>query len=135
MPAIIRHGGNRACYIAAHDVICLPPRTAFADGRQYYATLLHELGHWTRHPTRLDRDFGARRFGDVGYAREELFAKLTAAFLGAELGLPVDHIEGHAAYLDHWRTLLDHDPGVLVSAAGKAQAAANYLRQFLAEAA
>ncbi|WP_420864597.1 zincin-like metallopeptidase domain-containing protein [Roseivivax marinus] len=28
--------------------------------------------HWTKHKSRLDRDFGRKRWGDEGYAREEL---------------------------------------------------------------
>ena len=31
--------------------------------------------HWTRHPSRLDRDFGRKRWGDEGYAMEELVAE------------------------------------------------------------
>ncbi|MBL8537041.1 MAG: hypothetical protein JNM59_06520 [Hyphomonadaceae bacterium] len=58
-------------------------------------------------------------------------AELTSAFLGAELGLAVDHVECHAAYLDHWLSLLDRDPGALLAAAGHAQRAADYLRTFL----
>ena len=37
--------------------------------------------------SRLDRDLGRKRFGDEGYAREELVAELGAAFLCADLGL------------------------------------------------
>ena len=57
---------------------------AFTDGAQYYATLAHELGHWTRHPSRLNRDFGQKRFADHGYALEELVAEMCAAFVGAD---------------------------------------------------
>ena len=61
----------------------MPPFEAFRDAESYYATLAHECTHWTRHPTRLDRDFGRKRFGDEGYAMEELVAELGAAFLCA----------------------------------------------------
>ena len=70
----VRHGGNQAYYSPAADHIQLPPFEAFKDKKSYYATVLHELTHATRHATRLDRDLGRQRFGDAGYAREELVA-------------------------------------------------------------
>ena len=74
--ADIRHGGNQAYYAPAPDYVQMPPFEAFQDAESYYATLAHELTHWTKHPTRLDRDFGRKRFGDEGYAREELVAEI-----------------------------------------------------------
>jgi antirestriction protein ArdC len=130
IPAKIEHGGARACYNPVTDTIFMPPRAAFASGALYYATLAHELAHWTGHATRLDRDLKPRT-STTAYAREELIAELTSAFLGAELGLPVDHIESHAAYINHWLETLERDPGALLAAAGKAQAAADYLRAIL----
>ena len=41
--------------------------------------------HWPRHKSRLNRDFGRKRFGDEGYAQEELVAKLGIAFLAADI--------------------------------------------------
>jgi antirestriction protein ArdC len=130
VPARIEHGGARACYNPARDIIAMPPRTAFVSTAQYFSTLLHELGHWTGHPSRLDRRLTPRS-SMTTYAAEELVAELSSAFMGAELGLPVDHIECHAAYIDSWLKALDREPGALFAAAGKAQAAADYLRQFL----
>ncbi len=60
----IHHGGNQACYAPSRDAIQLPPFEAFKDKESYYSTALHELTHWTRHETRLARDFGRQRFGD-----------------------------------------------------------------------
>lgn len=131
VPAHVEHAGSHAFYVPSQDFIRMPPQSAFPDQRRYYATLAHELAHWTRHPTRLDRDFGSNRFGDAGYAREELVAELTSAFIGAELGLPVDHINDHASYIDAWLKVLDREPGALLAAAGKAQAAADFLRPWL----
>ena len=74
--ATIHHGGNRAFYAPARDAIQLPPFEAFKEKESYYATALHELTHWTKHERRLERDFSAKRFGDDGYAREELVAEL-----------------------------------------------------------
>lgn len=130
LPAVVEHGGARAYYAFERDVIRLPPPEVFHTQAQYYATLLHELGHWTGHASRLDRDLKPRA-AHGAYAREELVAELTAAFLGAELGLPPDHIEDHAAYIDHYLKLLDSEPGALFAAAGKAQTAADFLRPHL----
>ncbi len=125
--ATIHHGGNRAFYAPARDAIQLPPFEAFKDKESYYATALHELTHWTKHERRLERDFSAKRFGDHGYAREELVAELGAAFLCAELGITPEVREDHAAYLGHWLTVLKEDKRAIFSAAAHAQRAADYL--------
>ncbi|MBN9147760.1 MAG: DUF1738 domain-containing protein [Nitrobacter sp.] len=72
--AEIRHGGNMAYYSVTSDHVQMPPFETFRDAESYYATLAHEVTHWTRHPKRLDRDFGRKRWGDEGYAMEELVA-------------------------------------------------------------
>ncbi len=72
--AEIRHGGASAYYAIGADYVQSPPFESFIDPESYYATLAHECTHWTRHPTRLDRDFGRLKWGDEGYAREELVA-------------------------------------------------------------
>jgi antirestriction protein ArdC len=85
--ADIRNGGNQAYYAIGSDRIQMPPFESFRDAESYYATLAHETTHWTRHPSRLDRDSGRKRWGDEGYAREEQVAELGSAFLAAGLGL------------------------------------------------
>ena len=125
--ATIHHGGNRAFYAPAQDAIQLPPFEAFKDKESYYATALHELTHWTKHEHRLERDFSAKRFGDQGYAREELVAELGAAFLCADLGITPEIRDDHAAYLGHWLTVLKEDKRAIFSAAAHAQRAADFL--------
>lgn len=125
--AAIQHGGARACYNPATDTIYLPPRHSFVSTAQYFSTWLHELGHWSGHSTRLARGLQPRASA-AAYAREELVAELTSAFLGAELGLPVTHLHCHASYIDAWLKILDRDPGALLAAAGHAKRAADYLR-------
>ena len=125
--AIIRHGGNMAYYAPGPDAIQLPPFEAFKDKESYYATALHELTHWTKHATRLDRDFGRQKFGDAGYAREELVAELGAAFLCAEIGITPEVRDDHAAYLASWLNVLNEDKRAIFSAAAHAQRAADFL--------
>jgi antirestriction protein ArdC len=125
--ATINHGGNRAFYAPARDAIQLPPFEAFKDKESYYATALHEATHWSGAKHRLDRDFSAKRFGDQGYAREELVAELGAAFLCADLGITPEIRDDHAAYLGHWLKVLKEDKRAIFSAAAHAQRAADYL--------
>lgn len=127
--AEIHHGGNMAYYAPARDIIRLPPFEAFKDKESYYSTALHELTHWTRHEKRLARDFGRQRFGDEGYAREELVAELGSAFLCADLGIMPDIRADHAAYLGHWLKILKDDKRAIFSAAAHAQRAADFLQQ------
>src|SRR5690606_35804647 len=66
-PAVVRHvPGDAAYYEPRVDRITLPERTQFATADRYYATALHEVGHSTGHPTRLDRDL-SHPFGSEGY--------------------------------------------------------------------
>lgn len=125
--ADIRHRGPRAFYAQGSDYIQLPPAEAFADAEGYYATLAHETAHWTKHPARLDRDFGRKSWGDEGYAREELVAELAAAFLCADLEITPEVREDHAAYIDHWLKVLRDDKRAIFSAAAHAQRASDYL--------
>lgn len=124
-PADIRHGGDQAFYHPALDFIQMPALAAFLSRESYYATALHELGHWTAHRSRLDRDLSGR-FGDHRYAAEELIAELTSAFLCAHLAITGEL--RHAGYLDHWLAMLRADRRAIFTAAGKASRAADYLR-------
>jgi antirestriction protein ArdC len=125
--AAIRHGGNQAYYAIGSDHVQMPPLEAFRDPESYYATLAHECTHWTRHASRLDRSFQQKRFGDDGYAMEELVAELGAAFLCAGLSLTPEIRADHASYLDHWLTALKADKRAIFSAAAHAQRAADFL--------
>jgi hypothetical protein len=83
--------------------------------------------HWTRHPSRLNRDFGRKRWGDEGYAIEELVAELGSAFLSADLGLTPELRDDHAAYIASWIKVLKDDTRAIFSAASHAQRAADFL--------
>ena len=124
--------GYHRNYTPARDIIQLPPFEAFRSAESYYATLAHELTHWTRHPSRLDRDFGQARPGDEGYAREELVAELGAAFLSADLELTPETRDDHAAYLESWLRILKSDKRALFQAAAHAQRAVNFLQGYQA---
>jgi antirestriction protein ArdC len=124
--ASIRHGGERAYYSPAADVIVLPVPEAFRDAQSYTATKAHELIHWTSHAARCDRVLG-QRFGDDAYAAEELIAELGAAFLCADLGITPEIRDDHAAYVGHWLSVLRGDRHAIFTAASHAQRAADFL--------
>jgi antirestriction protein ArdC len=125
--ANVVHGGSRACYVPSTDNIHMPCIDFFRDSESYYATLAHEATHWTMHETRLNRDFGRKRFGDEGYAMEELVAELGAAFLAADLELTPEVRDDHAAYIGSWLKVLKQDKRAIFTAASHAQRAADFL--------
>jgi len=125
--ATLVHGGGEACYRRDIDAIQLPPFEAFHSAQDYYATLAHELVHWTGHPSRLNRDLGRKARGDAGYGREELVAELGAAFLCADLGLELSPRADHAGYISCWLEVLGGDKRAIFAAAAHAQRAADYL--------
>ncbi|WP_420915831.1 zincin-like metallopeptidase domain-containing protein [Oceaniglobus indicus] len=125
--ADIRHGGNSAHYSGGSDHVQMPAFETFRSAEAYYATLAHELTHWTKHKSRLDRDLGRKRWGDEGYAREELVAELGAAFLCADLELTPEPRSDHAAYIQSWLKVLKEDKRAIFTAAAHAQRAADFL--------
>jgi len=127
--ARIRHDqADRAFYNRSSDSIHLPPTQAFKEAAGYYGTALHELAHWTGHPSRLDRATlnETYRFGDISYAKEELRAELASVFLAAERGIPHDP-EQHAAYVGSWIKTLKEDKNEIFRSAHDASRAADFL--------
>ena len=108
----------------------MPYFEAFRDSESYYGTLAHEVTHWTKHPARLDREFeGGNRFGQEGYAMEELVAELGAAFLCADLGIMPEPREETAAYIQSWLKVLNNDKRAIFTAASHAQKAADFMHR------
>lgn len=122
--AEIVHGGDRAYFAPQHDRIVVPPTTQFETVGDYYATVLHELVHWTGHKQRLDR-LVSGKFGDKEYGREELVAELGAAFLCCHLGIPYQ--TQHASYLSSWLSILKEDNRAIFKAASYASQASTFL--------
>ena len=125
--AKIDRNASAAVYRPALDQIGMPPRERFADASAYYATLLHELIHWTGADKRLGR-LTAKRFGDASYALEELVAEIGAAMLCTELGLHKEPRQDHAHYLHSWLKALKNDPRNLWTAGSAADKACSFLQ-------
>lgn len=132
--AIIQTGGQ-PCYIPPRDFIQMPSIEAFTGTttstatESYYATLLHELGHWSGAKTRLDRDLTGR-FGKEAYAMEELIAELSSSFNCAHLGIVFEPKPDTTAYIKNWLTVLRGDKKAIFTAASAASKAAAYLSEF-----
>lgn len=124
--AKIDHGGNRAFYRHSDDQIRMPVRESFKTDSHYYATLLHELTHWTGADSRLARGKG-NLFGSPEYAFEELVAEMGAAFLCHDHGIKGEL--QHADYIGNWLECLKNDKRAVFKAAALAQKAADYLKK------
>src|ERR1700756_5675310 len=134
--SILQHSGarishdqnDRAYYNRQVDAIHLPPKAAFPTAADYYGTALHELGHWTGHDSRLNRETlnSSKSFGDENYAKEELRAELASVFLAAERGIPHDPAN-HAAYVGSWIKALRDDKNEIFRAAKDAHRATDFL--------
>ena len=127
--------GDRAFYNLQSDTVTLPEREQFATANGYYQTALHELGHATGHPERMDRDTlkqGAGHFGSVEYAREELRAEMSAMMTGERVGVGHDGSRG-AAYVQGWLKALEQDPKEMYKAAADAQKISDYLMRPIRE--
>lgn len=127
--ASIRHGGDKAYYAPAPDIIQMPPFESFHDAESYTATLAHECVHWTAPAHRVNRDLSRYAKDRSERAREELVAELGACFLCADLGI-VPELEpraDHASYLASWLEVLSNEKRFIFSAAAHAQRAVAYL--------
>ena len=125
--ADLRLGGDKAFYAPALDYIQVPRPEAYFEPINWHRTALHELGHWSGHATRLERDLSGG-FGSKKYAQEELVAEMCAAFCCATLG--ITPTVRHADYIGSWLEVLREDSKAIVRAASAASKAADYLLAF-----
>jgi antirestriction protein ArdC len=128
--ADFRIGGDQAFYAPQLDFIAVPPKAAYPEPINWYRTALHELGHWTGHASRLDRDLSGGR-GSKDYAREELIAEMASAFTCASLS--IRPTVRHSDYIGAWLEVLREDERAIFRAASQASKAADYLLAFAPE--
>ena len=101
--------GRGAAYYSGLDFVSMPLKEDFvalgnaSAEANYWATLWHEIVHWTGHPSRLNRKQHVL-WGDDAYAFEELIAELGSAFLCRHLGIDGDM--QHESYLESWSSRL-----------------------------
>jgi len=118
---------NRAWYNVGTDTCAWPLGEQFDSADEFYSTAFHEIGHSTRHESRLDRNPGPRCSGDEKYSKEELVAEMTAAILGDLTGMNHKALDNAAAYIQHWLKALKDDPRMLVYAGSQAQKAVDFI--------
>ena len=120
--------GDRAFYRPSTDTITLPLMRQFKEVAEYYSTAFHEMTHSTGHAKRLDRLEKTAFFGSDAYSKEELIAEIGAAALVNRAGLETaKSFRNSAAYIQSWLQALKNDKRFIVSAAGKAEKAVDYI--------
>ena len=128
--------GDRAYYNLQTDKVTLPERGQFPTPVAYYQTALHELGHATGHPDRMNRkslqEGVAAGYGSEAYAREELRAEISAMMTGQKVGVGHDGSRG-AAYVENWLEVLKKEPREIYHAASEAQKISDHLTQPMRE--
>lgn len=119
---------NKAYYSPSQDMIVIPEISQFTDISEYYSTAYHEAAHSTGHPSRLNRITDVARFGSESYSKEEMVAELSASYLLNAVGLETpSSFRNSAAYIKGWLNALKDDKRFIVSTAGKAEKAVEYI--------
>lgn len=117
---------KRAYYNVTKDEIHLPPREDFRSLNDFYATGLHEVGHSTGHPSRLNRDMRSSHDDIALYAKEELRAELFSCLCAARIGLQTD-LGQHKAYVKNWIQIVTDKPSELTKAFTDAEKMCTFL--------
>ena len=126
--SLIQEEGDRAFYLPLLDQITLPLRKQFIDTAEYYGTAFHELIHSTGHTSRQNRLTNTAFFLNEEYSKEELIAEIGAAAIVNHIGLETKNSFRNAtAYIQNWLKALRNDKRFIVSAASKAEKAAQLI--------
>lgn len=127
--AVVNFGGDRAYYSGDSDEVTMPVIESFDSQDAYYSVMFHELGHWSGHSERMNRDgiVNFTGFGSVDYAFEELVAELTSAFIGRDLRFDGSFRDNHSAYIKSWIKVLKNDKRAIFKAASQAEKAAKFI--------
>ena len=133
---------GRCYYVPELDFIGMVNKDKFnnVDGsnatENYYATILHELTHWTGHKSRCDRQekYKSKFFDDMNkYAFEELVAELGAVIQCSMLGVSMKPTKHACQYLNIWKSRIKEDPSVMFKASAYAQAGVNHILELQKE--
>lgn len=140
-PIEYKKHSDRAFYSPSEDKIVVPQKSqfktgsttedVFANGQEFYSTLIHEMIHSTGTPERLNRQTGSK-FGDTLYAKEELVAELGAARVGQDFGFDKKILDNNAAYLSGWISALKEEPKYILTLMGDVDKASRMVLEKLA---
>ena len=131
LAAVDHDSRHRPRYDPERDVIELPPEDRFEDPAAYLRAGIRQIGRWTGHSKRLDRETAgapARDAASPAAAREELRTEIHALLAGCRLGV------GHEAARDPareagWARALRDDPREIYLAADSAERMLEYAAQ------
>ena len=118
-----------AYYNAGTDKIVLPEQKDFKSPEHYYSQAVHELGHWSGHESRMNRE--AMRPGassEKDQAKEEMRGEMASMTVAGKLSLPKEPTYGR--YNEAWTEAIKNDPGELRNAARDADKMADYVLQY-----
>ena len=127
-PIVPTHG-DQAYYSISRNIIVVPEKKQFIDGESFYGNLLHEMTHASGKEGVLDRLKPGQSFGSSEYAREELVAELTAAYLASRYGMEKHLKDDSAAYLKSWLGSLKESPDFLKSTLLDVKRASSFIGQ------
>ncbi|MGE3335524.1 MAG: zincin-like metallopeptidase domain-containing protein [Rhodospirillaceae bacterium] len=123
-----RVGGTAAIYHPKEDYIQVPdPGLYYHPGRDWPRTVVHEVCHSTKHPSRLNRE-KLDREPHVASAREELLAELATAYVLANMR----HYAPTASpsYIADWLHFAKVESDYLFEIAAAATDIAEYILEF-----
>jgi hypothetical protein len=129
----LTHDEKQAFYRGRDDLVNIPPKQSFIEfpgetaTQTYYATLLHELGHWTGHRRRLNRHSIIDTLFEEYYALEELVAEATAMILLRHFDLWPEDTYRHAFYFQHYLNSIDNRDNAIAYAKEEAELAAKFI--------
>ena len=126
---VVKEEGYKAFYMPTNDTITMADRMRYVSEPFYYRTLFHEIAHSTGHIDRLNRPGITKgyEFGSQGYAREELVAELTSAFLCGKTGILDETFDKTTSYIDNWLNALKRDKMLVHDAMKESFKAIEYL--------
>lgn len=100
--------GYSPCFLGDIDTIVFPLWRQFKSSNDYYATLFHEIGHWSGWKSRLERPSLIEQIDDKDpqYGVEEAIAELIAIKLCEYWNIEIN-IDQSIHYVDAWLGFLD----------------------------
>jgi len=111
----------KAYHVRGTDEIFIPKIDQFKNKNDYYRTVFHEIGHWTGNSENCFRDKTGNKFGNAGYAKEELVAEIYSNYIASDYGFNVS--DQSVSYIKNWLQAIKEKPMALMAAFRDAQIA------------
>ena len=115
---------NAALFMVGRNIIEVPNKERFEEAEYYYGTVMHEMAHSTGVKEYLDRNLHGNK---ADYAKEELLAELTAAYVAKKYGMNKPAEADSAQYLKSWLENMRKDPKYIVNILYDMKRAANLI--------